>query len=429
MTYPTTQPLKIKIGGTDRTSVIPVDGIVIRQVISKAIDTASFVVQDAGDLGISELDEVIISNPAEDLRYFAGYLTILEKRLVTPIRVDLHCYCQDYTFLLERVIVNEVYESQSDADIIADLFANYLSDVQASTYVEELVSSSHLTKIIFNRVTLRRAVEALAAVGGGDWYVDCGPGPGAQLAYLHYFAQESEVASYSISDSPDIEHSSPCENLRVMRDATDHLNMITVIGGHYLSSDTDFILAADGVQTEVLLPYEFEPPDGESKPKVYGNTNTDDDPSWTERTVGLDYTDSLADYQVLFNKQQKLLKFATAPSELKRSIKITARYEVPLRQRGRNQVSYDGYGRWLEGLLVDTDIVSKEVARKRVKGAIAERDVGDVITCLVREPGLTVGERIHLVNSVAGLNGWYNLQVVTTRFDPGGRARLYLEMS
>ena len=429
MTYPTTQPLKIKIGGTDRTSAIPVDSIFIRQVITKAMDTASFVVQDAGGLGISELDEVIISDPEENLRYFAGYLTILEKRLVTPIRVDLHCYCQDYTFLLERVIVNEVYESQSDADIIADLFASYLGDVEASTYVEELVSSSHLAKIVFNRVTLRRAVEALAAVGRGDWYVDYGPGPGAQLAYLHYFAQESKAASYSISDSPDMAHSFPCENLRLMRDATDHLNMITLIGGDYLSSDTDFILAADGVQTEVLLPYEFEPPDGQSKPKVYENTNTDEDPTWTERTVGLDYTDSLADYQVLFNKQQKLLKFAAAPAELKRSVKIMARYEVPLRQRGRNQVSYDSYGRWLEGLLVDTDIVSKEVARKRVKGVIAEREVRDVITCLVREPGLTVGERIQVVNSVAGLNGWYNLQVVATRFDPGGRARLYLEMS
>lgn len=429
MTYPTTQPLKIKIGGTDRTSVIPVDSIAIRQVITKAIDTASFVVQEAGGLDISELNEVIISNPAEDLRYFAGYLTILEKRLVTPIRADLHCYCQDYTFLLEKAIVNEVYEAQSDADIIADLFATYLSEIEAATYVEELASSSHLAKIIFNRVTLRRALEALAAVGGGDWYVDYGPGPGGQLAHLHYFAQESKVASYSISDSPDMEHSFPCANLRVTRDATDHLNMMTVVGGDYLSGDTDFVLAADGVQTEVLLPYEFEPPDGESKPRVYENTNTDEEPTWMELTVGLDYTDSLTEYQVLFNKRQKLLRFATPPSDLKRSVKMAARYEVPLRQRGRNQVSYDSYGRWLEGLLVDTDIVSKEVARRRVKGEIAEREVRDVITCLVREPGLTVGERIQVVNSVAGLNGWHNLQAITTRFDPGGRARLYLEMS
>ena len=171
MTYPTTRPVKIKIDGSDRTAKIPDWSIQITGVITRQIDTCSFTIEDGGALGITELDEVIISNPAESVRYFAGYITVLGK-VPAGVRADLPCTGQDYTYLLDKVIVNEKYSAQTDAAIIADLFSTYRSEIEATTYVEALLTATQLPEITFNRVTLKQALEMLADMSGGDWYVD-----------------------------------------------------------------------------------------------------------------------------------------------------------------------------------------------------------------------------------------------------------------
>lgn len=428
MPYPSSQAIKIKIDGTDRTTPIPHWSIQITGVITKQIDTCSFTVKDASAMGIAELDEVIISNVAEDTRYFAGYITVPTK-VVRGVEFDLACVCQDYTYLLDKVIVNWQFIGMTDAAIITDLFSTYLSSIEATTYVEALLTAAQIPEITFNRVTLKQALEMLAEMSGGDWYVDYGPGPGSQKAYLHYFAVETNVAPYDISDSPDLSATFPAEGLSVTRDATDHINLVTVVGGDYLSDDTDFLYAADGTQTLVQLDYEFEPPDGETKPLVYTNSGTDGTPSWTAKTVGIDYIDNPANYDLLFNKVQKLLKFAAAPPDLKLSVKLSGRYEVPLRQRVRDQASYDTYGLWLEGVLVDADIVDKQVAKERAKGELDRRAVRDVISCNVREPGLVAGQRIKVTDTVSGLDDYYNIQTIVTRFLGGGKAEFGLELS
>lgn len=428
MPYPTSQPVKVKIAGSDRTAKIPVETMQIVQVITRQIDTATFTVRDADGLGITELDTVVISNTGESTRYFAGYITKITKRAHGVI-LDLDCVCSDYTFLLDRVIVNTQYEDTADSAIISNLFSTYLSSIEATTYVETLNAAAQIPLLTFNRVTLKQAVQQLADMGDGDWYIDYGPGPGAQLAYLHYFGEDTNAAPYNISDSPDLADSFPVEGFSVVRDATNHVNLITVVGGDYLSDDTDFIISADGTQTVVLLAYEFEGPDGYSKPRVYKNTNDDVTPTWSEQTVGLEYVDDPASYNVLFNKLQKHLVFAAAPSQLDQSVKVTARYEVPLRQRVRNQTSYDSYGLWLEDVLVDADIVDKTVAKERAKGELERRDVHDLIKGTAREPGLIAGQRIKVTNTPIGIDSWYNIQRIVTRFQAGGMASFDLEIS
>ena len=422
MAYPNTQDLKIRIGGSDRTSVIPCETIRIDQVLGRGVATARFRVVDGGALGVSELDTVMITNVAEDERYFAGFLTILEKRLVTPICADLLCTCQDYTWLLGKAVVNERYEDQSDSAIIADLFSTYLDDIDATTYVDTLVEGTALAEVGLARVTLLRALDALAAAAGAEWYVDFGPGSLGTLAYLHYYEGATNVATYDISDSPDLATTFPAERMRLIRDAVGHVNRVIVVGGDYLSSDALFYLPADNLATEVLLPYELEPADGETQVLVWQNDGTEGVPSWTSKTVGYDYVDNLTDYQVLFNKTQKLLKWATAPPDLKNAVKVSARYEVPLRKRRRSYESHTEYGRWLDGVMVDSSVVSKEMAARVLMGELEDRAVVDEVRCRVREPGLVLGSVCKVTNTVLGVDKRLRLVRMGTRFVGGGNA-------
>jgi hypothetical protein len=214
----------------------------------------------------------------------------------------------------------------------------------------------------------------------------------------------------------------PYANLRKEVDGMSLVNRVTVVGGRYLSANITHEYAADGQQTLFTVPYYYHHQTGESAVLIDKNTGSDVSPSWTAQTLGIKYIDDTAApaKDVLYSFQERFFEFNTAPSDLKRSWRVRARYEAPLRVRVRSQDSFDRYSQWYESVLVDETILSKTEAKKRGKAILAERALGrTVYYCSVHEPGLRAGELVRLVNSTFNIDDYFLIQK-KTRFILGG---------
>lgn len=389
--------IKVKIDTVDKTSSIQEDTLRIESVITKRIDTCRIVLE--GEHAIVEgASEIVISNVAETIRYFAGYIARIA-RDVDGLTKLYDCDCQDYTVLADSVLVNEVYENKSDAQIINALFTKYLPEVNSTTYVG---SGRTHERIVFNRVTLRQALDTLSSASGYDWDID-------YYKKLHYFTKETNLAPFGISDTPDNEATFACSRLKYTREATKLVNKVTVVGGTYYSDDAEFELANNGEAKELLMPYKMHAPVDEAGLLVYRNDGNDDVPDWTPLNVGIDYIDALGDgIDVLHNYQEKLLRLDVAPANLKRAVKIVGRYDVPIIVRMFSMPSYAKYGRWYEDKVVDKSIESKSEAKLVVKSVLAEcafnKESGDFIC---EQDGLTSGQLIPIENALRGINDSY----------------------
>lgn len=406
--------VKVKIDGVDLSGYMVEGALKIESVITNRIDTCSLVVDDvSGSVDINEEDEIIVSNTGETIRHFAGYIKGL-KIDVVGIMKRFACQAQDYTILLDRVIVNEMYEDKTDAYIIDDLCTSYLNEVDGSTYV---AAAKTYDRITFNRTTLREAINILAADAGFDWYLDYDK-------KLHFFAKEANIAPFGISDDPDNSLTYPCSGLTYERGTPNIVNRVLVIGGSYYSADVSFEFPGNGQITGVLLPYNLHKPVGESGILVCHNTGDDEEPIWTPDTVGIDHINDLGvdGVTVLYNYVEKLLKFESAPSNLNRSVKVTGRYDVPVFVRVRSEESHDTYGRWYDGKLVNKDINSRNWAKLEGKAYLAKHafvQESGQFHCLT--DGLVSGQLIHITNGIRGIDDDYLINKVVTRILGGAQ--------
>ena len=422
MAYPNTTDLKITIGGDDVTAYCPRQGdalkglppLVIEQEMGRDIDEASFGLADASALSIQEWDEVIITNDAETERYFAGYLMGLES---APANTEIHyiCDCLDYTAILEKAIINEEWEDTADNTILGNIKTNAEPALTAFDFATNVTNLGTVAFLRLARRTVRDALEELADRVGAEWYIDYNKN-------LHWFSVEAADAAYSISDDPDLSADFPCGQLRRMVDGHEVINRVTIVGGDYLSGDQTHEYAADNQQVRFTVPYFYrEPTTGTIL--IDKNTGSDVSPSWSAQTVGIKYIDDGASpaKDVLFSHQERFVEFASAPSNLTRAWRITARYEIPLRTRVRSEDSFDRYGQWFEGVINDEDIKDKTEAQSRGKYFLAANALAKtVFHCKVYEPGLRAGEIIQLVNSNLSVNDTYFIRKLTRRFPGGG---------
>ena len=272
-----------------------------------------------------------------------------------------------------------------------------------------------------NRISLRDIIDQLSHESGFDWYVDYYK----RLRYLPS-SDTLNVAPFGLSDSPDDSTTYPYSMPQYLRDGTNLANLIMVYGGTYRSGDTDFERPNNGQTTEILLPYSLHAPDGETGILVYKNDGSDGTPNWTALGVGTDYINDLGgSIDVLYNYTEKLLKFGTAPPDLDRSILITGQFDTPIFVRVRSWSSYNTYNTWYERKITDKDISTVAEARLRGKVELAKsafaRERGRVA---FTQDGLTSGMLLSITDSVYGIDGYYVINRINTRF-PGNQIAYY----
>jgi len=217
--------MNILIDGVNLRDYVQDKTIRIESSGSNIAATASLEVEDrlgqAPWIAIYEKQEIIIEDEAT--RLFGGHIAFLEDTHGGRFR-NWRIRASDYTLRLEEIVV----QSQSwvvntpDDTIIAELFAAWLPEIDATTYVDNL--RNDMPAMEFEAVNVREAMDHICRKTGGMYYVDF-------YRRLHYFSADEGVdAPFYLSTEPDMVNSFPYEEFKRNRDATKLINRVLVVG-------------------------------------------------------------------------------------------------------------------------------------------------------------------------------------------------------
>ena len=420
MTYPDVLSIAVTIDGTNVEDEIYDGEISYSDILTARANSWSFTLIDP-DTAPNDWDEVIIYDGATKI--LAGY--IIE---ITQSRMDGNssksilytCHCGSYAARMSRHIIKEEYDDKTDAYIINDILTNYANDINGTTYVNELKTYN---KKRFNRKSIHFVLEQLARDAGAQWHIDADKN-------LHFFLNEENLSPFDISDNPDLTDTFPASDIEKSSDGSGVVNRIEVVGGNYLSSDQTDYYQGTGESNKIQLDFKYSAPDGESAVQMWRNDGTAGTPSWTALTVNVGHIDTIGGAnEVLFYYQEQLVESQSEWPNLVNALKVTGRYEIPLRYRKRNQASYDHYGQWFDDVIIDTNITSKEDASIAASAQLASNALATtLITLNVREHGLKAGQTIHIENTDLGIDDDYLIHRIDAEITVGGYAQYSVEV-
>jgi hypothetical protein len=418
MTYPTRIDLTVTINGTEIQEWIDLEkGITFSDVLTHQVNTGSFMMDYDGPPTPVEWQELIIYDGSEKI--FGGILLDVEDDEEDGIRfwrIDF----SDYTVCLDKKIVKEQYEEKTDAEILKALFEKYLPTFDAATYVSSLRTHD---RVQYNRITVRDCLDKLASLSGADWYIDYDK-------KLHYFSEEEFSSPFSLSNSPDLINSFPFSGLKIRDQGEGIVNRVEVVGGYYPSEDTDFYLDGNGYENRISLPFRLQAPEGYSAIRVWRNDGTELIPTWMEMTVKVGYIDSLSGSgDVLYYYQEQVLEQQNPWPNLPNAVKVTARYEVPLRVRVTDNASYELYQEWFDGKIVDPNIISREEAKLAGKTFLAKESLAKrAIRISILKSGLRSGHILRITATNRDLDADFLVQKIAMGIGLGGYPIYDLEL-
>ena len=397
--------ISIFINGVDRTQYVKKNTISIESVLTKEVDRCNFTIINYGSkVYVPENEQEIIVYDDSD-KIFAGIITRIEEVMDSFKILEYHIECSDYTRLADRRLVAEAYTSQTVEDIIQDIVGDYLTGFTYANVVCDIT----VDYIAFNYEPFSKCLQRLAELVGYDWYIDYDKD-------IHFFAKESNVAPFNLEDDND---TYVLNTLKIKRDSSQLRNVVYVRGAEYLADPITISLIADGEALTYPTSYKFT-----------GISVTVDG---VPQTVGIDNITDPTTVDVLYNFNEKILRFKTAtkPAATK-VIAISGTPYVPLIVEARDQPSIDQYGKF-EFRIIDSSIKTKVAARDRGKADILS--YGDTLNeggFTTRKKGLRVGNYINIQSTVRGLDEdfvinriaikernleefWYEVSIVTTK--------------
>ena len=162
--------------------------------------------------------EIIIRDNSS-VKQFAGHVAALEPSLNGGLVPEYRLKCQDYTRLLESVMIeSEVYSSKTDEFILDDLFATYLPEISTS----DVASVATIDSIEFSDLTLREAIERIQERTGAEWYIDFDK-------KLQYYSAGAKLAPWAVTEG-DPTYGPLNESVRYEEDFSNPANRVTVVG-------------------------------------------------------------------------------------------------------------------------------------------------------------------------------------------------------
>ncbi|RMD51652.1 hypothetical protein D6827_01780, partial [Candidatus Parcubacteria bacterium] len=259
-----------------------------------------------------------------------------------------------------------------------------MDGVQADVIVE----SANFAYVLPSKVLKR-----LAQLTNYDWYIDANRD-------LQFFSALTNAAPFELNDS-DGNHN--YFSLKLSNDISKLRNVVYIFGGEATANnDTteDLSYQADGTNTQFQLARKYD---------IDTITLTQNSATLT---VGVEGEDDFSSYDVLYNADDRVLSFNTAPASGD-SIIITGKILFPLTAKISDAVSVASYG--------EREIVIKEEDLKTPTSAIqralaefqqyaAENTTGEFKT---DKSGLLAGQRIHINLATLGIDEWYIIQNVS----------------
>lgn len=367
----------VKINGTDRTDHVEWESLRVEQVLTSQVDIAELRVRKYGSRTLIPAvnDTILISDGSEDI--FGGRIVKVDESAVNGKEGLVYlCQCVDHSYEFDSQLVSKTYQSQTVEQIIADIVSSFTTGGFTTTNVQ---SDFLITRIVFNQVSPSLCLKRLADLLQYHWYID----PDKDV---HFFPKFTESAPFNLTD--DSGNYMPNSLIRSIEGAQ-IANKVVVRGGEYnAASYTDVITVKGNDSKTFQLPYKF------ANLAIEVNTGA----GYVAKTLGIDFIDDPTTKDVLYNYNERTIKFNAALADGNR-IRFTGNPKVPVLAVAENPDSIAAYG-IKEKIIRDTSIEDLDTARRRgAAELLAYKDALNDIQFSTYESGLRAGQTIN-INSV-----------------------------
>ena len=335
--------------------------LAIRNIITRAPDTATFILEDPVNIPATGLPVIMYRDTPSNV-IFGGIITGLTQKKLAPSQdASLRSYsynikCMDYQRLLDRYLVNNTYSSSNCSTIISDIIANY-TDTGIGFTMNNVSRGPNITKVTFSYKRVSEAITELADLVGYDWYVDSDKD-------IHFFRRKTISSPYNIDDDAlSYVDGKLVKDFRLTPDYSQVRNRIYVRGGYELSDVFTESFEADGTERVFSLSWK---PHNISVFTVNG----------VGKTYAVDFINpDDGTFEYLWNYQEKYIRAAGFQPEPTPAaghiISITYQYEIPILVRVDNPASQtalaqlEGGDGIYESVIKDRTISSKNEAQDR----------------------------------------------------------------
>jgi hypothetical protein len=326
--------ITLKINGTDRTSKVVWNSLQKSDILNEKVDTLSFAINyHAGSTFTPAVGDTV--ELLDTTTVYKGLILTVRKVTEGHSVVRYECDCVDNSHYLNRVLVAETYTGTTIEDIIDDIVATYVPTF-TTTNVSAPVAVETIT---FNRVSVTEALQKLAKLSNYSWYVDYTNG-------IHFFAKNTEVAPFSITDTS---NNYIYDSLEISEDISQLRNRVFIRGGEAEGDPRTESFNGDGTKKFFKLSNKFA-----SAPTVTVGG--------VAKTVGVDFLDDEASFDVLWNFNETYIKFTTAPAAGTDNIEVTGipLYDILVQVEDPDSIAAYGVSEFAR---TDTTITSKQEAK------------------------------------------------------------------
>jgi len=387
----------IKIATVDRTSLIDWKSFRFNQALTNQIDTVSFIIRryDSKTFKPSLLDDIEILEDA--VKVFGGKIVRSEEVIDGRLEA-IRLTCKDHSHEMDSALVVKTFEDTTVDVVIADI----VSTVLPAGFSSNVTVTNAINFVAFNYEQPSKVFQQLAELVGADWFVD-------EDKVIQFFLKASPTAPFNLSDTNE---KYIWNSLRINRDVKNLRNVIFVRGGTFSGDTFEEIQEADGVKETFDFGFRYKDVDW----------FVDRGSGFVAETFGIDNITDPTTVDWNYNFQEKAMKLAagTIPSATDKT-KITGLPQIPVIIQSKDNVSIGNFGEF-EFKIIDKSLDSKEGARDRARGELiawaAQINEGSFRT---RESGLRVGQQIKVQSTIRGLDEFFVISRINTRFDKPDR--------
>lgn len=374
--------ITVTIAGVDRTDAVDFNTIAIDSALTRRRSTASFQVTSHLNRPYAPRagQEIVIADTGTTI--FAGVITEIVSQPSAYAIVHHKVKCQDYSRLLDKKLVPDVYEDMTVNAIIADMKTKYFP---SGFTINNVSCPTVINYTAFNYKQLWTCLEQLAEVAGYELYVD-------ENKDLHFMARDAMVAPFELNDD---DGSYIYNSLVIRQDNSQVRNVIVVRGGDYLAAQTTVEMPID----PTLIAYDTKYRFSDIAVSVTGDI----------KTVGIENIHTFSDYDVLYSFPERRIVFQDGrqPTDSASTLKVSGKPNLPVILKYRSQPhieamkSVEGGSGIYEYLVKDNSLDTKEGAKQRAKAEVdAYANTLSEAEFQTYQSGLAVGQRL-TINSVS----------------------------
>jgi hypothetical protein len=397
-------PVRVTDNGSDISSSVDWKTIDAVAQITKDVGTFKFNVrQNTANLGgvtVPVIGDTIQLYDSTGI-IWAGTVTETEAT-IEGLMLTWAITCTDWGYLLNGILIRKNYSQMDPHDIVLDIISQ-ADPLGAKGFTTHHVQTGNflIPSIKFNYQQPSKALQSLANLIGWDWYIDPNKDVHFFLGDVDDGVGEGGVAPISVDGtSGEIEWNSLDVDLNI----TNMQNSVYVIGGTYpktfTADNTVDTFMTDGIRQFFSISYPYYSPtaaDFEAVPITVTLNGT-------PQTVGIANQDDPADFQVMYNDQQRWIQFTAGAPGSGQTVAVFGTAKVPIVAHASDADSIATYGEY-QGVITDTKITSVPEAQARATAQILQfgHPVYDVkFNTLI--PGCAIGQAITVNLPAFGIN-------------------------